>query len=141
MLLRFTAPDMLNTSLIDVATGECAYDITTILVQETEQAVKNRESPRWAPSSSSAQTTHELHISPKSSETMASSSPAFVKQSRPEEPAEPMTHQLRKTTITDAAGTVVAVVQWKGRHPTITICDEKVGALADLFGSTSVPFL
>jgi len=76
----------------------------------------------------------------KSSETMASSSPAFVKHSHPEEQDEPMSCQTRLTKITDAAGTVVTDIQWKGRHPTITICGEKVGALADLFGSTSVPF-
>jgi hypothetical protein len=140
MLLRFTAPDLLNTSLIDVATGKCAYDISTFLVEETDQPTKDSESPQWTACGSFAQTSCGPQMSPRSSETAASSSPAFVEHSHPEEPEEPMKFQSRKTKVTDAAGAVVADIHWRGRHPTITICNEKVGALAALFGSTSVPF-
>lgn len=134
MLLRFTTPDILNTSLVDVGTGECAYDIVTTLSDDSETSP---ESVHWPSSGSSAQTTREAQTTSKSSETMASASSVFPKQSRDEESEDPL---RRKTTITDTTGTVVAEIRWKGRRPSITICDEKVGALADLFGST-VPFL
>jgi len=124
----------LNTSLVDVATGECAYDVTTTLAEDSE--TPSPESLRWPSSGSSAQTTREAQTTSKSSATIASASSAFPKQSHDEE-SDPL---RRKTTITDATGTIVAEIQWKGRRPSITICDEKVGALADLFGST-VPFL
>ena len=134
MLLRFTTPDILNTSLVDVTTGECSYDITTTLAEDSKTTP---ESLHWPSSRSSAQTTREVQPTSKSSETIASVSSAFPKQLLDEESKEP---SRRKTTITDATGTIVAEIQWKGRRPSITICDEKVGALADLFGST-VPFL
>lgn len=138
MLFRFTASDILNTSLIDIATGECAYDISTILI---EGPAKESESPS-SPASfgSSSQANCEPQMYSRSSQTMSSSGPGFVKESHSEESEESMECQTRKTTITDAMGTVVANIHWKGRHPTFSICGEKVGALADLFGSTSVPF-
>ncbi len=145
MLLKFTAPDMLNTSLTDVTTGESAYDIVTVLVNEfEEELLVKQESLCLAPSASSGRTTCDSSL-PSSLEspspTMASSSPAFVKQSRPDEPEDPLRNERRKTTITNFSGPVVAEILWKGRHPTIIICDEQVGALTDLFGSTTVRFM
>ena len=52
MLLKFTAPDMLNTSLIDVATGERAYNIVTVLSPPVEKVAESPELPAQASSSS-----------------------------------------------------------------------------------------
>lgn len=56
MLLRFTSTDLLNSSLIDVASGQRAYHIATTLVpQELEsEDVSDPHGPSAASSSSSA---------------------------------------------------------------------------------------
>jgi len=140
MLLRFTAPDMLNTSLTDVTTGESAYDIVTVLVDEFEEELVKQEFLCLSHSASSGRTTCDPSTE-SPSPTMASSSPAFLKQSHPDEPEDPLRNERRRTTITNSSGTVVTEILWKGRHPTITICGEEVGALTDLFGSTTVRFM
>jgi hypothetical protein len=48
---------------------------------------------------------------------------------------------LRHTAITNAAGDIVASVTWNGRRPKVILGDEKVGALTDLFGSSTVRFM
>lgn len=118
MLYKFTAPDMLNTALIDVATGERAYNILTVL----------------APSSAKTET----EAAPLPS---TSSSSSFAKKKSSPEDSKETELERRFTTVTNASGAVVATIQWHGRRPDITIGEEKVGALTDLFGSSTVPFM
>ncbi|KAJ7272070.1 hypothetical protein B0H12DRAFT_677655 [Mycena haematopus] len=48
----------------------------------------------------------------------------------------------RHTEIRDGAGTIVATISWVGRVPeTITLLDESVGGLVDLFASSSIQFI
>ncbi|KAF8197575.1 hypothetical protein BJ912DRAFT_953884, partial [Pholiota molesta] len=110
MLFKFTAPDMLNTSLVDVATGERAYNIVTVLSH-----------PR-----------HPLRTWPPNSPLIASSSErtTFLKKSAPA--PNPADH------ITDAAGKVVANITWTGRRPNITIGDENIGLLL-IFSALRLP--
>ncbi|KAG5645604.1 hypothetical protein DXG03_005742 [Asterophora parasitica] len=103
MLLRFTAADMLNTSLIDVSTGDCAYEITTTLLPTTPSE-------------------KQVDIDVISSEDTS--------------PKE-----QRHTCISDASGNALVSIAWNGRQPDINILDEKVGALTDLFGSSTVRFM
>ncbi|PPQ73600.1 hypothetical protein CVT26_010498 [Gymnopilus dilepis] len=121
MLLRFTSPDMLNTGLVDVSTNRCAYDIVTISLQSEE--------------SSSVQEA-AVFPSPEPSPVASSSQ----RQSPLKAPSEQNTER-RQTIVTAANGTVVANIIWTGRRPDITLLDEKVGALTDLFGSSTVRFM
>ncbi|CAA7271469.1 unnamed protein product [Cyclocybe aegerita] len=137
MLLKFTSPDMLNTLLIDVATGERTYNITTVL-DSSEQTTHEQEP---LTSTSSSFSSPERAPSDESlTSTVASSSPVLQKKvsSKPEETPK---GDRRQTTVTDATGNVVAEIAWNGRRPDITITDEKVGALTDLFGSSTIRFM
>ncbi|KAF9484663.1 hypothetical protein BDN70DRAFT_81954 [Pholiota conissans] len=130
MLLKLSAPDMLNTSLIDVATGDRAYNIVTVLIPATDRptdVVDCMKSP--AASSSSSHT------------PSPASSASFLKKSTPAPHPEDLKGEQRQTTITDATGKVVANIAWNGRRPDIEIGDEKIGALTDLFGSSTVRFM
>lgn len=127
MLLKFTAPDMLNTSLVDVATGERAYNIVTALSPPVEQAEESPEAPEQASSYS-----HSVS---------SSSSASFLKKSAPAMSPDELKGERRQTTITNASGDILANISWNGRRPDITIADEKVGALTDLFGSSTVRFM
>ncbi|KAF8077685.1 hypothetical protein FPV67DRAFT_1462662 [Lyophyllum atratum] len=103
MLLKFTAADMLNSSLIDISTGERAYEITTVLVPTNPD--QNADSTDGEPA---------LDSPPK---------------------------ERRQTCITNSSGATLVSISWNGRQPDINILDEKVGALTDLFGSTTVRFM
>ncbi|TFK30185.1 hypothetical protein FA15DRAFT_663567 [Coprinopsis marcescibilis] len=129
MLLRFTSPDMLNTSLVDVSTGERAYDITTELLPQSSESSPTTSVPFSG--------TDSVLLSP--SEDFASTSSNVWRQPEPVESFE--NADLRRTQISDASGNVLVDVSWKGRRPDITICDEKIGGLADLFGSSAVRFM
>ncbi|KAG6820840.1 hypothetical protein H0H93_010667 [Arthromyces matolae] len=98
MLLKFTTTDILDTALVDVSTGERAFDIVT---ENTEP------------------------------------------QSQIDDSAEPSTSSngRRYTSIKDASGACLVSITWTGRRPDITIFDEKVGQLTDLFGSSTVKFM
>ncbi|KAG5352340.1 hypothetical protein C0989_002722 [Termitomyces sp. Mn162] len=103
MLLKFTTADILNTVLVDVSTGEQAYDIVTVLeVSETDG---------------------EQPSGDRTLETYDAS------------------EERRHTTVKDALGTSLVSITWTGRRPDITILNEKVGQLADLFGSSTVKFM
>lgn len=111
-LYQFTSVDILNTSLIDVHTGASTYQIVT--------------SPDTPEGSSS-----KITQLSRSDETSAAGSDGELDGA--EVPK-------RRTVIHDAAGDVVCEVAWNGRIPDITLGDEKVGPLKQLFGSTGVPF-
>jgi hypothetical protein len=49
--------------------------------------------------------------------------------------------ERRRTKISNAGGNIVADIIWDGRKPDITVGDEKIGPLTDLFGSSTVRFL
>ncbi|KAF8954613.1 hypothetical protein BDZ97DRAFT_1928056 [Flammula alnicola] len=133
MLFKFTAPDMLNTSLIDVATGERAYNILTVISSPTNPSKESSDQPESSPVASSSK---------QRTDTATSSSAAFLKKSAPPpNPEDIKNTETRLTTITDGTGKVVANITWKGRHPDITIGTEKIGALTDLFGSSTVRFM
>ncbi|PPQ67467.1 hypothetical protein CVT24_011524 [Panaeolus cyanescens] len=119
MLLKFTAPDMLNSALVDVATGSRAYDITTVFSSPEPPCPKSESSSHPEPSSSSG----PKKISDKPAVEIASNT------------------IYRKTTVRDSDGKVVAQMDWTGRRPSITIRDEKIGGLTELFGSNTVPFM
>ena len=114
MLLKFTAADMLNSSLVDVATGDKSYDIETVLMAAPE--------------------------SPKASPQLLSSSNAIASSSKSPSPVHP-SKSRRRTKIRNAGGNIVADITWDGRKPDITIGDEIIGPLTDLFGSSTVRFL
>jgi hypothetical protein len=133
MLLKFTAPDMLNTSLIDVSTSERAYDIVTMLLPPME--IPEEQKP------SVASSTLPPPSIASSSKCVSNASSSPKQPLPPPEPQCDPNAEWRHTTITDAAGDVVASVTWNGRRPTIIIGDEKVGALTDLFGSSTVRFM
>ena len=139
MLLKFTTADMLNTSLIDVATGERAYNIVTVLsdFESTDSETVEIEASQIPSVLSASLASSSQSPTP----TMASSSPAFAKQSPAQETEELPTGESRRTTITDVSGNLVADIEWKGRRPTISLYDEKVGALTDLFGSSTIRFM
>jgi hypothetical protein len=145
MLFKFTTPDMLNTSLIDVVTGNLSYEIATCIVAVPVNEVQQRESIKeesicLAPSVVAFRPPCNGPSSSKSSLTTKACSVAVVKQSHWEEPGTSPS-EARRTTIKDTTGTVVADIVWNGRRPSITICGEKVGGLTDLFGSTTVRFM
>ncbi|KAF8809066.1 hypothetical protein BYT27DRAFT_7241401 [Phlegmacium glaucopus] len=122
MLLKFTAADMLNTSLIDVATGDKAYDIVTVITAPTDIP--------------------ESFSSPSNAFASSSKSPSPIQQHKePSTPEDATRCERRRTKIRDAVGNIVADITWNGRRPDITIGDEKVGPLTDLFGSSTVRFL
>ena len=122
MLLKFTTADMLNTSLVDVATGVKAYDIETVLM-----------------------VTPESLSSPSKAGLLSLSSNAIASSSKSASPVphmQPsMSGERRRTKISNAGGKVVADILWDGRKPDITIGDERIGPLTDLFGSSTVRFL
>ncbi|KAF5331126.1 hypothetical protein D9619_005370 [Psilocybe cf. subviscida] len=123
MLYKFTASDMLNTALIDVATGERAYNILTVL----------------APSSAKTET--ETGPVPSTSSSSSPSASFVNKKSSPPRSDDAKDTERRFTTVTNASGAVIASIHWHGRRPDIIIGKEKVGALTDLFGSSTVPFM
>jgi hypothetical protein len=130
MLLRFTSSDILNTSLFDVATGQRAYEIITEALPEPSEASSSK-STLFSPTAS---------IDPLPS-FAASSTAASV-----ERPEPSFSHsdypEGRHTRIVDACGNAVVTVVWKNGRPSgITIDDEIVGGLNDLFGSSAVPFM
>lgn len=122
MILKFTTMDMLNASLVDVATGERVYDITTHF-----QTIKPEATPDFheseAPSSSSG-----------SSSTPPSSKPPPQDVSSPSD--------LRRTFINSpSTGQTLAEIGWSGRRPLdIVIKDEKI-TLPYLFGSSTIRFV
>ncbi len=124
MLLKFTTIDMFNTSLINVASGERAYDIVTVPVAGKPEKVASSQEPL------------------SSSQTAAASrdfSPIKEYPTLSEEKEDGVTR--RQTQIKDASGHVVVDVHWEGRHPHITIDGTEVGGLNDLFGTSSVRFM
>ena len=129
MLLKFTAADMLNTSLVDVATGVKAYDIETVLIAP----------PKVLEPFSSLSEARRLSLS-SNAFASSSKSPAPIQHKQPST-SEDTGYKRRRTKITNAGGNIVADIIWNGRKPDITIGDEKVGALTDLFGSSTVRFL
>ncbi|KAF5358413.1 hypothetical protein D9756_001295 [Leucocoprinus leucothites] len=124
MLLKFTTTDMFNTLLIDVASGERTYEINTVSVSGPLE--KSRPLLEPLSSSKTAAPSEEFF-------------PAKEYYATPE-PHDPSV-SYRQTEIRDASGTVVAEVQWEGRHPHITIDGQKVGGLNDLFGASTVRFM
>ena len=130
MLLRFSSTDILNTSLLDVATGQRAYEIITETVEPSEAS--SSKSTLFSPTAS---------IDPlpsfDGSETAAS-----VQRPGPSWTHSDEDFEGRQTRIVDASGNGVVNVRWKdGRPNSITIDNEKVGGLNDLFGSSAVPFM
>ena len=59
MLLRFTSPDMLNSSLIDVSSGQRAYNIVTNLLPPKPETVGENDTPESPISSSSPLSTSQ----------------------------------------------------------------------------------
>lgn len=104
MLLKFTTADILNTVLVDVSTGEQAYDIVTVLEEVSEM---QGERP-------SADEPSERDV---------------------------LSKERRRTSIRNASGVLLVSISWTGRRPEITILDEKVGQITDLFGSSTVKFM
>lgn len=49
--------------------------------------------------------------------------------------------ERRQTIISDFSGSILVSIIWNGRHPEITLLDEKIGGLTELFGSTTVRFM
>ncbi|KAF7778492.1 hypothetical protein Agabi119p4_2837 [Agaricus bisporus var. burnettii] len=123
MLLKFTSTDMFNTSLVDVATGKCAYEITTV---PTPCKLERPLPPA-------------LFSSSKTTAVSENSLPAKQYPIVREKSEKDITY--RRTQIRDASGNLAADVQWEGRHPHITIDGEEVGGLNDLFGTSTVRFL
>ncbi|KAF9014071.1 hypothetical protein BDQ17DRAFT_1342013 [Cyathus striatus] len=122
MLLKFTAADMLNTSLIDVTTGERAYEIVTIMI------------PSEAAESLLATSGSEISSPPSPVDAVPPTS-QYASTSKSAEQAR------RRTQILDPSGNILVDIIWNGRQPSITIGDEKVGALTDLFGSSTIRFM
>lgn len=131
MLLKFTSPDMLNTTLVDVATDKCAYNIVTVAESIPSERTISPPNDSCTPLASTSNIR---------SPTMVGSSPSFTKKQHPCD-SDPSSIDQRHTTITDASGTILAEVHWRGRRPTISLGEEKVGALTDLFGSSTVRFM
>lgn len=123
MLLKFTSTDMFNTSLVDVATGKCAYEITTV----STPCKPERPLPP------------ALFSSSKTTAVSENSLPAKQYPIVREKSEKDITY--RRTQIRDASGNLAADVQWEGRHPHITIDGEEIGGLNDLFGTSTVRFL
>jgi len=119
MLLKFTTADMLNTTLIDVSTGDRAYDIITIL-----QPSLDTNPITQSHSVSDSDSDSDSHPNEKAPSSSLSSPP-----------------ELRRTWIRDADGKVLLDISWSGRQPNITIGEEKIGGLTDLFGSSTVRFM
>ncbi|KXN91393.1 hypothetical protein AN958_00655 [Leucoagaricus sp. SymC.cos] len=124
MLLKFTATDMFNTSFVNVASGERAYDITTISVPSQPRTTKPPPEPL---SSSQTAAPSEEFVPAKEYHTIP-------------EPTE-QNVSCRQTQIKDASGRLVADVHWEGRHPHITIDGEEIGGLNDFFGTSSIRFM
>ncbi|TEB25932.1 hypothetical protein FA13DRAFT_1692721 [Coprinellus micaceus] len=133
MLLRFTTVDMLNTSLIDVATGERAFEIVTEQLDETPRTPSPSSSQEFSPTSSV--------VLDKSMPTPSTSSVHWAQQPDSYSMKAKPCPDRRHTTITDASGKVLVDVDWKGRRPDITICGEKIGGLTELFGSSTIRFM
>lgn len=129
MLLKFTAADMFNTRLVDVATGDIAYDIETVLMISPDVPESFPSSPK---AGSQALSSNAFASSSKSASPL---------QHKQHSTSEDTSYKRRRTKIKDTVGNVVADIIWNGRKPDITIGDEKVGALTDLFGSSTVRFL
>jgi hypothetical protein len=89
MLLRFTSQDLFESVLVDVATCQPAFHLSTTVV--------------------------------------AGPSAGPVR---------------RQTEIRDGAGAIVGTIGWVGRVPqSITLLDESVGGLVDLFASSTIQFM
>ncbi|KAG2020151.1 hypothetical protein CC2G_005519 [Coprinopsis cinerea AmutBmut pab1-1] len=133
MLLRFTSLDMLNTSLVDVATGDRAYEITTEVLPDCD-----------ASSSSSIPFSGTASVLVTPSEDFSSTASAHWKHPQPAHVSSADSAEdteRRRTQISDGSGNVLVDVQWKGRRPDIAICDEKIGGLTELFGSSTIRFM
>jgi len=124
MLLKFTTTNMFNTFLIDVATGERAYEINTVSVPSPPAKPK----PFSEPLSSSDTVALSQEFSPVKHYHVAPES------------ADPNVI-FRQTQIRDTAGIIVAEIQWEGRCPHFTIDGQKIGGLQDLFGTSSARFM
>lgn len=115
MLLRFTTTDMLNASLVDVHTGNVAYKILT-----------SRQSD---PTSSSSSVSSDFVPEKKSHLPSSPSSPSA-------------SEALRRTYITSGVdGKTLVDISWNGRRPDITIGDEKIGGLSDLFETSAAEIM
>ncbi|KAJ7343162.1 hypothetical protein DFH08DRAFT_781632 [Mycena albidolilacea] len=89
MLLKFTSEDLFDTELVDVATGQLAFRLSTAVLTGPSAGLVRRE-----------------------------------------------------TEIRDGAGAIVATIGWKGRSPeSITLLDESVGGLVELFASSTIQFI
>ena len=124
MLLKFTTTNMFNTFLIDVATGERAYEINTISISSPPAKTKPLSEP--LSSSKTAASSQELLPVKDHYTALESRTPDAI---------------FRQTQVRDAVGTIIAEIQWEGRCPHFTINGQKVGGLNDLFGTSSVRFM
>ncbi|KAF5315515.1 hypothetical protein D9611_004966 [Ephemerocybe angulata] len=136
MLLRFTSPDMLNSALVDVASGERAFEVTTELLADLPTPSPSG-SEVFSPLSSVAQNDSEPSPSTSSVHWAAHQQQPVPSTSQ----SKPCGPDLRRTRISSSSGEVLVDVMWKGRHPEITICGERIGGLTDLFGSSSIRFM
>lgn len=124
MLLKFTTTNMFNTFLIDVATGERAYEINTISISSPPAKPKPLSEP--LSSSKTSASSQELFPVKDHYTALESHTPDAI---------------FRQTQVRDAVGAIIAEIQWEGRCPHFTINGQKVGGLNDLFGTSSVRFM
>ncbi|KAF9265628.1 hypothetical protein L218DRAFT_957228 [Marasmius fiardii PR-910] len=112
MILRFTSSDMLNSSLVDISTGETMYTIITTGLSSSDAC------------SSTSSPSQEEHLSEKwqlSTDTTR--------------------RQTRIHAGDTTASTPLSEINWKGRRPDIKIGGEHIGTLARLFDTTHVKLL
>ncbi|KAK2466717.1 hypothetical protein APHAL10511_000975 [Amanita phalloides] len=55
--------------------------------------------------------------------------------------SNPSPPKCRRTSIKDSSGQLVASLIWNGRHPDITIGDQRIGGLTSLFGTSTIRFM
>jgi len=115
---------MFNTFLIDVATGERAYEINTVSVPSPPAKPKPLSEP--LPSSDTTAPSQKFSPLKRHYAISESADPEVV---------------FRQTQIRDTAGTLVAEIQWEGRCPHFTINGQEIGRLHDLFGTSSARFM
>lgn len=121
MILKFTTADMLNTDLVDAATGAPTYSIITAVDLTANDGEEDATlSPPHA---------DDKHALVSENDNLSSYLPP------PPPPA-------RRTWVYDASGKVQLEIGWNGRRPEeFILAGKKIGGLSNLFGTSTVQFL
>ncbi|KIK59503.1 hypothetical protein GYMLUDRAFT_44475 [Collybiopsis luxurians FD-317 M1] len=126
-LLRLTSSDILNTSLIDVSTSQKVYTLATTQIDSQNPLNQDRG--------------HPASLGESVSESPHIDSPTFSYENAITVKSEPSDITVRRTSVLDSTGFLVAEIIWRGRRLDMTLGKHHIRNLSELFDTSNARML